>query len=689
MSLNRLLNPKSIAVVGGRSAEEVFRQIAKLDFAGPVYAVNPKREQMVGHDCFDSLSDLPEVPDAVFIGAPADPTIELVAQARTLGCAGAVCLASGFREIGGDGVARQERLIAAADGMPLIGPNCYGVINYMNGAALWPDQHGGGRVDGGVAIITQSGNMAVNFTMQQRGMPLAMLICLGNQANTGIQDCVDAMLDDARIHAIGLHIEGLTDIAAFSEIARKALLAKKPIVALKTGKSEAGAQIAQSHTASLVGADNLFDALFDRLGVARVDDVDEFLETLKFLSVAGPVQGNKIASMSCSGGEASLFADLVEGSSLEFPPIEVAQHRKLFDALGERVSISNPLDYHTYIWGQEDSMCHAFSAMMSGDYDVSFLVYDFPREDRCVLDDWWAGARGFARAAAKSNGIAAILATMGETIDESIAQKLIADGIVPMLGMKQAIVAVEAAHKIGRAQTGLPQLPLIDATSRDGVARNVDEWRATGLLKQSGLSVPEMALVSSVGDAVEKADIIGYPLVMKIVSTEIVHKTDAGGVVLNLKDAASVRKAAEGLLQISDELMIAKMIDGAVAEMIIGVSRDPLFGPYLMIGLGGVTVELIRDRRVLLLPAYADDIRAAILDLKLSPLLTGYRGRPHADVEAIVHAVASVAEFVDAYRDQVVDVEINPLLVRDQGQGAFVADAFMNIIGNLPGDSDE
>lgn len=374
----------------------------------------------------------------------------------------------------------------------MIGPNCYGVINYMNGAALWPDQHGGERVEHGVAIITQSGNMAVNFTMQQRGIPLAMLICLGNQANVGIQDCVAAMLEDPRITAIGLHIEGLNDIAAFTAVAAQALRLKKPIVALKTGRSAVGASIAQSHTASLVGADNLFDALFQRLGIARVDSVDEFLETLKFLSFAGPINSNHIASMSCSGGEASLIADLAENSRLVFPTIGEAQRQQLLAALGERVSLSNPLDYHTYVWADQAAMCKAFTAMLLGDYAVAFLVYDFPRADRCRQEDWWAGVRAFAQAAKTGDSVAAILATMSETIDEATAKQLMAEGIVPMLGMQQAIVALESALQIGRAQQQPPCTPQIDPTYRAGGAHNLTEWQATQLLQQAGLGVPKM-----------------------------------------------------------------------------------------------------------------------------------------------------------------------------------------------------
>ncbi len=686
MSLHQLLNPGSIAVIGGRSAEMVVRQCDKLGFAGPIYVVNPNRAEIEGRECHASLDTLPEIPDAVFVGVPAEPTIELVAEVKRRGCSGAVCLASGFSEIGETGVDRQGRLVAAAAGMPLIGPNCYGVINYMNGAALWPDQHGGERVEGGVAIVTQSGNMALNFSMQQRGMPLAMLICLGNQANVGIEDIVEVMLEDERITAIGLHIEGIVDVAGFIDVATRALHVKKPIVALKTGRSETGAKIAQSHTASLVGADNLFDALFSRVGIARVGSVDEFLETLKFLSVAGPVGANTISSMSCSGGEASLIADLVESTALEFPPIGEDQRRQLHDVLGDRVSISNPLDYHTYAWGDEAILCEAFSAMLAGNYAVSFLIYDFPRTDRCDPIDWWSGVRAFAEAARRTGAVAVMLATMDENIDEATAKKLIGMGIVPMLGMRQAIVAVECAFRIGRAQSQLPVPPDIKTHRRRGRARNLDELSASRLLARVGMRVPNNALVGSVGEAVRAAREIKYPVVMKCVSADIVHKTEAGGVALNLSGEDAVRDAARRLFTLSDHVMVAEMVTGAVAEIIVGVSRDDLFGPYLMIGLGGITVELIADRKILLLPVSESDILEALLSLKLAPLLQGYRGRPDADIDAVVQSVSAIARFVEQYSDTIVELEVNPLLVCEQGSGAFVADAFINMVGEIPGE---
>ncbi|MEE8443730.1 MAG: CoA-binding protein, partial [Alphaproteobacteria bacterium] len=283
-SLQRLLRPKTIAVVGGREAEIVAEQCDKLGFTGAIWPVNPKRDRIAGRDCLRRLDDLPQAPDAVFIAIPAEPTIEAVSILAGMGAGGAVCLASGFREVGGAGIARQDRLVAAAGTMPVLGPNCYGFINYLDGAALWPDQQGGERVERGVAIVTQSGNLGVNLTMQRRSLDLACLVTLGNQAAIAIPECVEALAGDERVTAIGLHIEGLSDIGAFERAAAAARAAGIPVVALKSGRSARGAEIALSHTASLAGPDRLYDALFEHLGVARVHTVPELLETLKLLS---------------------------------------------------------------------------------------------------------------------------------------------------------------------------------------------------------------------------------------------------------------------------------------------------------------------------------------------------------------------------------------------------------------------
>ena len=258
--LRRLLAPRHLAVFGSELAAEVVKQSRLMGFDGEIWPVHPSRDELAGIRCLRSIADLPQPPDAAFVAVPADATIDVVAGLARIGAGGAVCYASGFAESGPRGVARQARLVQAAGGMALLGPNCYGLLNYLDGAALWPDGHGGRAVERGVAILTQSGNLGLNLTMQQRGLPIAYLVAGGNLAVSRLDELILALLDDDRVTAIGLHIEGLTDVAAFSRAAVQAHQRRIPLVALKSGSSEAGARVTMSHTSSLSGADDLYDA---------------------------------------------------------------------------------------------------------------------------------------------------------------------------------------------------------------------------------------------------------------------------------------------------------------------------------------------------------------------------------------------------------------------------------------------
>jgi len=376
--LLRCLNPESIAVIGGAEAARVIQQCRRLNFGGELWPVNPRRETMEGIACAPTVDALPAPPDAAFVAIPAPAAVAAVGELARAGAGGAVCYASGFSEIGGAGESRQYQLVQAAGAMPLIGPNCYGFLNLLTGAALWPDYHGAARMDGGpagdknpggVAIFSQSGNVSLNLTMQRRLLPLAWLVSLGNQAAIGVEDCIAAALAEPRIAAIGLHIEGLRDLARFAELADEARRRRVPLVALKAGRSAAGARITMSHTATLAGEDALYDALFARLGIARVATPEEFIEALKLLTVMGPLPGNRIASMSCSGGEATLVADLAAAHDLQFPPFTDAHRDTVQSTLGDAVTVSNPLDYHTYIWGDRARQFAAFYAFVGGGGD--------------------------------------------------------------------------------------------------------------------------------------------------------------------------------------------------------------------------------------------------------------------------------------------------------------------------------
>ena len=677
-SLSRMLNPQSIAVVGGDDAAKAIRECQKLGYAGELWAVNPSRDELAGIECHPTVAQLPAVPDATLIAVSAKATIEVVSQLRGLGAGGAICYASGFSEAGE--AQRQQLLLQATGDMPLMGPNCYGFINAMNGAVLWPDWHGLRRVESGVAIIAGSGNLAINISMQDRSVPIALLATIGNQAIIGSEQIMAAAIDDDRISAIGLHIEGLRNLPLFAQLAQAAAEKGKPVVALKTGRSDVGARITMSHTATLAGSADLYDAMFHRLGVAIVHDLETFLEALKLLSVTGPLGGSRIASMSCSGGEASLIADLAHETVLEFPEVTPQQSAQLRETLNDYVAISNPLDYHTFIWGDYDRLYKTFVAMLRGDYNLTLLLLDYPHMSEDDLNEWYVTGDAFADACEYTGSAGAVVCNLPENMPANIRDGFLARSIVPLLGMPQAVAAIAAAACVGKIHYPLPDFPIqpvpLELDKGDS-RRAISEYAAKQLLAHYQIPVPAAQLVRDLSNAEDVAQGIGYPLALKASVAGMTHKTESRAVVLNVENVEQLRFEGQRLLDMGGELLIEKMVPAGVAELLLGVSFDQQFGHYLVIGIGGTLVELVADRQILLLPASDQQIRAALHGLRMSKLLTGYRDRSVADVDAVVACAQSLAAFVVDQRQELLEVDINPLIVGASGAGAMAADALI------------
>jgi len=652
-SLKRLLQPKSIAVIGGGAwCVQVVEQAAKMGFAGDVWPVHPKADTIGGKAAFKSVADLPRAPDAVFIGVNRFATVDLVAELAAVGAGGAVCFASGFSEAAAeddDATDLQEQLIKAAGDMPILGPNCYGFINALDGALLWPDQQGCARVDRGVAILTQSSNIAINLTMQRRALPIAYMITCGNMAQTTQAQIAADLLGDPRVTAIGVHIEGFADLRDWEALARKAYAKGVPLVALKVGVSEQAQQATVSHTASLAGSDAGADAFLKRLAIPRVSTLPDMLETLKMLHCYGPLPNGHIASISCSGGEASLIADLAVGKDLSFPKLDPRQESELRAALGPMVALSNPLDYNTYIWRDLPAMSRAWAGMTGSDISMTFSIVDYPTTDAA---DWACATYAALQVHAQTGARFGVVATLPELMPQDVAAKLLEGGVVPFFGLNEALVATQAA-----AQSGAPSdLPVLVATPVDA-AQTLGEGASKAVLGAYGLTVPQYKSVKA--DADLKAAINGMSGPFAVKGVGLAHKSEHNAVRLGVA-AADVSKVAQDIG--TDEILIEEMADGAVAELLIGVVRDPAHGFVLALGAGGVLTELMRDTTSLLMPVTADDVRDALMTLKTTPLLQGYRGKPAADIAAIVDAVLAVQSYVLDHADTVCEVEVNPLM---------------------------
>ncbi|MCE8514704.1 acetate--CoA ligase family protein [Ruegeria pomeroyi] len=650
--LSRMFQPRSIAVIGGGAwCRQVIVQCRRMGYGGAIWPVHPKAAEVEGYPAFARLEDLPGAPDAAFIGINRHATVEAVALLSAMGAGGAVCFASGFSEALAEdetGSDLQAALVAAAGDMPILGPNCYGFVNALDGALLWPDQHGCSRVERGVAILTQSSNIAINLTMQQRGLPIAYVVTCGNMAQTGQARIAMGLLDDPRVTAIGLHIEGFGDLRDWEALAAKADARGVPLVALKVGASEQARQATVSHTASLAGSDAGAQALLDRLGIPRLRALPDLLETLKLLHCCGPLAGRGIASISCSGGEASLIADMAEGGGLRFPPLSGEQRVRLRAALGPMVALSNPLDYHTYIWRDTDAMAAAWSGMTGEGIALTVSIVDYPVTD---ASDWACATQAALRVRAETGAPFAVVATLPELMPPDVAAELMAGGVVPLMGLREALAAAEAAASL-RAPDPVP----LCLPGQGAAERLLDEGAAKAALAAHGLTVPRNRTARADGMAQAVEGMRG-PFAVKGVG--LAHKSDHGAVRLGVAAADVARVASEiG----TPEVLVEEMVSDTVAELLVGVVRDPAHGFVLTLGAGGVLTELMRDTVSLLVPAAPEAIRAGLEQLRIAPLLAGYRGKPGANMDAILEAVAAVQDYVLAHAETLGEVEINPLL---------------------------
>lgn len=693
-AIARSFSPKSIAFIGGSIAELAIRRCVEMGYEGEIWPVHPTKSTVVGYPCFASIDELPGVPDAAYLGVNRDLTITAVAQLSGLGVGGCVCYAAGFGEMGDEGEHYQEALVEAAGTMPLVGPNCFGFVNYLDRCALWPYLFGcyPSRAQQGVAIISQSGNIAMNLSMNDRSVNFTHVIATGNQAVIGAGDYIEALLLDDRVRVIGMYIEGLDDVATFSEAARKAALKGVPLVVLKVGKTEASARQTSSHTSSLAGSDALYDALFKRLGVIRVDSLNRLLETVKILDLAPELGGKNIFSLSCSGGEAAIIADLLPEHELQMLPFSEEQHEDLRSQLPHYVTISNPFDYNTSIWGDQAAQEQCFTSAMSGDHDAALLIYDHPTvnspEVASEVAEWVMTLDAFIAAHQKTGKPAFVICTISELLPESMRNRIIEGGVIPLMGFDDGLFAYAAAADYAQFRRSslegltVPKLP-VRIHEEEPKLRVLDEWASKTAVKQYGLSVPA-GIVGTAQEVLEKSTTLNFPVVVKAVGEDLLHKSELGAVEVNLANELEV---GEAIQRISDSLaraertaqqfLVEEMVSDVVAELIIGVNRDSQFGPALVVGSGGILVELVSDSASLLLPTNREAILAAIQSLAVYRILKGFRGKQPGDIEALLDSVSAVADYALDNWDSLLELDVNPMMVLPAGKGVVAVDALV------------
>ncbi len=655
-------------------AERAIRQCDLMGFEGEIWPVNPHRNEMYSRPCFRSIQDLPEPPDAAFVAVPREPTVQVVGELAAAGAGGVICYASGFAEVGGEGIEFQKKLDAARGDMPLIGPNCYGVLNYQDGVALWPDEQGGVRCQRGAAIISQSGNITVSLTMQRRGAPIVFLISTGNMTGVKTHDYIHAMLENPGVTAIGLYLEGVVDAHELSVAAIKALKKRVPIIVLESGQSTIGAKVTRTHSFSLSNNGQVSSAFFQKFGIIQVHSIPQLLETLKLVSLIPPDDNPTIASISCSGGEAALMADLVAKKNLEFAELSDKQRKRLYEVLGDRVVVSNPLDYHTYIWGDQAAQTACFQAVYEGSQNININVIDFPTEGICDPIEWGAAIQAIKDAKENTGANVVAVSTLHENFPPKYQSAMLEHGIPPMVGMVECVDALTDSVDFARKANCVSSLrPLVNTIPCRSGETSLDEFEGKQELLQAGMPVVAGVLVNSVEEAVSATSRIGYPVVAKMSSVETIHKSDVGGVILNIQSDDDLMHACESIFRLSDAALIEQQLPAPIIEMLVAFRVDATFGPIMVIGAGGKLANLLQDSAVLHFPILNDDVQKSLNRLRIGKLLSGYRGI-QGDITAVLRFIQDLAVYATDETNKIIEIEVNPLFVYAPGAGVKVVD---------------
>jgi len=691
MDIHRLIAPRSIALIGaGAWTDAVAAGNAAVGYQGLLWRVHPTRPSTATATYYRSVDELPGIPDAVFLAVPNHEAPAVAGALSARGAGGFVCFTAGFSETGTDtGVGLTRELVLKAGSLPFFGPNCYGYVNFFDRVAMMPDQIVGSPVERGVALICQSGTIALTLMFNQRSLPIGCLFTVGNQTCLAVEDLIEILCDDPRVTAFGLYLEGIKDPEAFARAAERARKAGKPIAAIKSGRTAAAARTAHSHTGALAGADEVFEAFCRQAGIARCDTLGTLCETLKLFHSGGPLAGRKILVMGASGGDMAMTADVSRDMHLDFAPLPPKSTEVLREVLTDRVTIANPFDIHTYLWFDPPALKRVFSEVLRSGYHAAGFMLDNPPEGKADPAAYDAVIDVFIEAAQGAPTRAALIASLPETIRERVRRRCIDGGVIPLQGQREALEALSLAGGVGLAwsDAGGVQLQLPPKSATDSaIIRSLVEHEGKAALAAYGVRIPRGTLVPA-HEGADAARTLGFPVVIKASGAHLEHKTELGGVVLNVRNEADARSAAERLAKLSDTLLVEEMFTDGVAEVLIGVIVDPQFGQVLVLGTGGVLTEILADSVSLLPPWTHAAVDSALQRLTLRKLLAGYRGKPAADIGALIGTILSVAEYARDHLTTLVELDVNPVIVRPSGLGAVAVDTMIRLRNASKGDT--
>jgi acyl-CoA synthetase (NDP forming) len=683
MDIHRLIAPRSIALIGASAwTDAVAAGNIAIGYSGTIWRVHPTRRSTAAMTYYPSVADLPGVPDAAFLAVPNHEAPSVAGALAAHGAGGFVCFTAGFSETGSEsGSVLTRELLGNAGALPFFGPNCYGFVNFFDKVAMMPDQIVGSPIERGVALICQSGTIALTLMFNHRSLPIGCLFTVGNQTRLAVEDLIEILCEDARVTAFGLYLEGIKDPERFARAAALARAAGKPIAVIKSGRTAAAARTAHSHTGALAGADEVFEAFCRQAGIARCDTLGTLCETLKLFHAGGPLPGRKVLIMGASGGDMAMTADVSRDLELDFAPVPQERAASLREVMTDRVTIANPFDIHTYLWFDPPALKRVFSEVLHSGYDAAGFMLDSPPEGQADSAAYDAVIEVFIEAAQGAPTRAALIASLPETISPRIRRRCLGGGVIPLQGQREALEALSLAGGVGAAWKSNPAVQLhLPPPHADASAeiRALGEHEGKAALAEFGVRIPRGRLVPA-HTAAEAAHALGFPVVIKASGAHLEHKTEVGGVVLDVRTQADARTAAERLAKLSDILLVEEMFTDGVAEILIGVIVDPQFGQVLVLGAGGVLTEILSDSVSLLPPWTRASIESALERLTVAKLLDGYRGKPAGDVDALISTILCVARYAADNSTALVELDVNPVIVRPEGLGAVAVDTMIRL----------
>jgi acetyltransferase len=698
--LASLLDPRSIALIGASENSAWSRALAEnlreLGYSGKLYPINPKRQEVFGLPCYPSVIDIPGPVDAFVIAISRDLILPVVQECARKEIRSGVIISAGFAEASEEGKAIQRRLVAIAveAKMRVCGPNSFGVANLHRGVSLISSSEVRYLRPGGVSLVFQSGGLlnAALLAAWDRSWGINCAVSCGNEAVLNVADYADYLIRDENTRVLGILTEGFRDPEKFLRAAKRAAELRKPIIVLKLGRSEKGKHAAEAHTGTLVGADAVYSAVCKQHGLTRVADLDEFIEAVELFSKAKTLRGRRVGVIVPSGAECGLVADTAEDAGIELPELSGATVERLSSSKSDYLSIRNPLNAPERYVRRGEVFKHWIQALVDDDnLDVVGLRLPLPRrrEDEDVI----ARFSDLAEIARRTEKLIVLFSRASISLPE-YWRKLLAEHQIPFLleyrrGFRALRALIDYERFLSRAREASDERGgALDREKSAGwlaAAGKLTERQGKEILAAYGIPVTREALARSEEDAAGLAKSLGYPVVLKVESTGIAHKTEAGGVKIDIRDEAALRRGYREMLRDVQAHRPQAVIAGVLVqemirhgkEMIVGMSRDAQFGPVIVVGIGGIFVEALRDVAMRVAPLTKGDALDMIGELKGYRLLEGMRGEPASDIDGLAEALCRFSRLAMDAPDEIRAIDVNPLVVFEKGRGVVALDCLM------------